>query len=72
MFAESLRYHPMGLVILLLLIFIAVQSVLPARCRDRLNSYLQTRAVIFNLLYLAFVGLFVIYGAGRALVHYAE
>ena len=58
--------------ILLLLSFIAVQSVLPARWRGRLKTYLQKRAVIFNLLYLAFVGLFVVYGAGRALVHYAE
>ncbi len=68
LFAESLSYHPMGLLTLGLFIFTAAQSLLHARLRNRLHSYMQTRAGLFNALYLGFVTLFVTYGVGRALV----
>ena len=71
LFAESLSYHPMGLLILGLFIFTAAQSLLRGGIRNRLHSYMKTRAVLFNALYLGFVALFVTYGFGRALVAFA-
>src|SRR5215213_1034597 len=50
MFAQSFDYHPMGLAILVLLSFIAVQSLLPQHLQGRLKSCLQKRAVAFNSL----------------------
>ena len=72
LFYDSLHYHPMGMLILLLLGVIAGQSLLPKVWRNRLKHRLQAQAFAFNTLYLAFVGLFVIYGSARAFLHFAQ
>lgn len=69
MFVESWHYHPMGMLILALFLFTAAQSLLPGRWRDRLKSFLEARARIFNLLYATFVLAFIAYGTSRALIH---
>ena len=72
MFLESWHYHPLGLVILGLFLFTAVQSLLPKACRHNLAGYMQSRAPAFNALYVVFVVAFVGYGATRALLHLAH
>jgi hypothetical protein len=67
MFIQSWHYHPMGMAILVLFGFTALQSLLPGHWRDQFKDLLQTRAIAVNLLYVAFVALFVIYGVARAL-----
>jgi hypothetical protein len=69
MFVESWQYHPMGLLILTMLLAIAFASVLPPRLRERLSNYMESRAYAFNLLYLAFVVAFLAFGVGRALLN---
>jgi hypothetical protein len=69
LFLQSWHYHPMGLSILVLFLFTATQSVLPKIWRERLKMFLQSRATVCNSLYLGFVGAFVAYGTGRALLH---
>jgi hypothetical protein len=65
MFLESLHYHPMGLLILFLLITIALVSLLPVILKQRLGDYIASRALAFNSAYLAFVFGFIIFGIGR-------
>ena len=67
MFLESFQYHPMGLLILALFILTAGQSLLPQTRRDGIVRFMQSRATLFNALYLVFVITFVGFGAGRAL-----
>lgn len=67
---ESWHYHPMGLFILALFGFIAVQSLLPRPARERLAQTMRDRAFFFNTLYLAFVVVFVGLGFARALSHF--
>jgi len=69
MFVESWQYHPMGLLILTMLLAIAFASVLPARLRERLSNYMESRAYAFNLLYLAFVVAFLAFGVSRAMLN---
>jgi len=69
MFLESFQYHPMGLLILALFIFTAGQSLLPRTHRDGVVRFMQSRATLFNALYLVFVVTFVSFGAARALHH---
>jgi len=71
MFLESFQYHPMGLLILALFIFTAGQSLLPQTHCDGIVRFIQSRATLFNALYLGFVITFVSYGAVRALHHLA-
>lgn len=67
LFLESWQYHPMGLLILALFVFTAGTSLLPAGRRERLARYMESRAVLFNALYLAFAASFIGYGLVRAL-----
>jgi hypothetical protein len=69
MFLASFQYHPMGLLILALFIFTAGQSLLPQAHRDGIVRFMQSRATLFNALYLVFVVTFVSFGAARALHH---
>jgi hypothetical protein len=66
---ESLDRHPLGLVILALFLFTASQSLLPRSLRQRLLHFMDRRGRWFSTLYLAFVVLFVSFGALRALWH---
>jgi hypothetical protein len=68
MLLESWHYHPMGMLILGLFLLTAAQSVLPRPYRARLAGFMQRRTVFFNSLYLGFVGMFVGFGAARAIV----
>src|SRR6476646_11021504 len=70
MFHESWQYHPMGLLILLMFLLVAGQSLLPNGLRDRLAALIQARATFFNTLYLVFVVAFVTFGLGRAVLHF--
>jgi Protein of unknown function (DUF2752) len=72
MFSESWHYHPLGLVVLALLLLIAAQSLCPRSFRDRLARYIQNRASLFNRLYLAFAVTFVGFGIVRALFQFGE
>lgn len=70
MFAESWHYHPMGLFVLILFLLTATQVFLPHSVRERLERYMQARAIVFNALYLAFVVAFVSFGAARGFLHF--
>ena len=72
MLVPSWHSHPMGLFILALFIFTAAQSLLPRSFRDQLARQMQARAPIVHRLYLAFVVVFVAFGVGRAVVHWAN
>jgi hypothetical protein len=67
MFVESWQYHPMGWLILGLFVLIALVSILPPLSRHRLMTFMQSRPVLFNALYLAFVVAFLSFGFARAL-----
>ena len=67
MFAESWHYHPMGLGILIIFVFITAQSLLPGYLRSRLKEWMNARSTILNAAYLGFVILFVCYGVIRVL-----
>jgi hypothetical protein len=69
LFAESFQNHPMGLLILGLFIFTALQSVTPRIIRARLLEQMRAHAAVVNGSYLAFVGAFLLFGIVRALVH---
>lgn len=71
MFAESFSYHPFGLFILALFIFTALVSLAP-RLRQRVATVMQSRPVLFNGLYLAFVIAFVGFGTVRAVIEIIE
>jgi hypothetical protein len=64
---ESWHYHPLGLPVLALFIFTAVQSLLPGRARERVAQHIKAHALLFNAVYLAFVAVFVTFGLARAL-----
>lgn len=67
MFADSLSYHPFGLFILALFLFTALLSIFrPAR--QRVAAYMESRPLLFNGLYAAFVIAFVGFGTARALL----
>jgi len=68
MFLESWQYHPMGLLILGLFATVAVVSLLPRSWQERLMRHMESRAVVFNALYLMFVVTFISFGAARALL----
>ncbi|HWI57550.1 MAG TPA: DUF2752 domain-containing protein [Bacillota bacterium] len=70
-FLESWHYHPMGLLILALFAFTALQSLCPKTLRDRLAQYLQSRPALFHALYLASVATFLSFGLLRGLLHLA-
>jgi hypothetical protein len=67
LFLESWHYHPLGLIILGLFLATASVSLLPVRLRDQLGRVLESRALLFNAFYAAFVAAFVCFGTARAL-----
>lgn len=71
MFIESWTYHPMGLAILALVLFLAAFSLLPAPQRDRVIRLVRAHAAFFNALYLAFIVCFVAFGIARTLLQLA-
>ncbi len=71
LFLQSWHYHPMGLTILALFFVIAAQSICPKSLREAVARTIQSRAVLFTSLYLAFVATFVGFGVTRALVQFA-
>jgi len=72
MFFESLHYHPMGLLILFLLITIAFASLLPRSGKKILAGSIESHAFAFNSAYLAFVFSFVLFGTSRLLTTLAR
>ena len=72
MFLESLHFHPMGLLILLLLITIALASLPPLKLKQRLTRYVESHAFAFNAVYIIFVFAFLIFGMGRMLAALAS
>lgn len=72
MLPESLHHHPLGIFLLLLFLVTALQSVLPSQNRTQLVRFMERHASVFNSAYLAFVGLFVLYGTSRALLQLAS
>ena len=72
MFAESWCYHPMGLPILALFLVIGGWSLAPSATRKKVCRYIESHAILFNWLYLGFVGAFVCFGIIRAAFAYAS
>ena len=72
MFLESLHYHPMGLLILFLLISIALVSLLPPVLKQRLADFIASRAFAFNSAYVAFVLCFIVFGITRMFAVFAN
>jgi hypothetical protein len=70
MWPESFHYHPMGLIILAVFGLVAVASLLPKRCRERLGRCMELRAVFFNSLYSVFVLTFLGFGTVRAVLEF--
>ena len=68
MFFESWQYHPMGLLILGFFLATAVASLLPSARRQTIANFMQSKAVLFNALFLAFVVTFIGFGLARAVV----
>jgi len=68
LFLESWQYHPMGMLILGLFAFTAFQSLLPRRMRQAIASGMQSRVVLCNGVYVAFVAAFVLFGTVRAIM----
>jgi hypothetical protein len=71
MFPESFGYHPFGPFILALFLFTAVTSLV-ASARKQVAAYMAARPMFFNGLYVAFVIVFVGFGAVRAFVEIVE
>lgn len=69
MFSESWHYHPLGLFVLALFIFVATQNLCAKTFQKRIARFMQNRATFFNSLYIVFVSAFVSYGFFRAMVH---
>ncbi len=69
MFLESWHYHPLGLIILALFIATALLSLLPGLWQQRLARAMESRAFLFNILYLGFLFVFIAFGVTRAFLH---
>lgn len=69
MWAESMAYHPFGIIILCLFAVIAISGVLPSTMRSRFERRLMRHRRLVQVSYIAFVGAFLLYGAGRAALH---
>lgn len=70
MFQESFQFHPLGLPILALFIFLAAQGLLSRVQRAGIAGFMRSHAAVFNGVYLAFVISFVGFGTLRALHHF--
>ena len=71
MFAESWHYHPMGFLVLAMFVTIAAASVMQG-LRNYLISLIESKARLFNVLYLGFVVTFVVFGLLRAMVRFGH
>jgi len=67
MFIESWHYHPLGFLILAMLLTIAAISLLSAASRERVARFIESHARPFNTFYVSFVIVFVGFGILRAL-----
>jgi len=72
MFFESWQYHPMGLLILGFFMATAFASLLSTARRQTIASFMRSKAVLFHVLFLAFVVTFVGFGLARALVEFTR
>ena len=63
--ADSVAYHPFGLVFFVLLSAILLVSLSPARIRARVAQWLDDREARVRRVYMTGVVAFVAYGAGR-------
>jgi hypothetical protein len=66
---QSVRYHPMGPVVLALMAIVAGSSLLPAPARARLRAAIDLRTRVANVVYFTFVAAFVGCGVVRAIAH---
>jgi hypothetical protein len=71
MLYESSRFHPMGVLLLMLFIFTAGQSILPKHLRECLRSFIEAKAIWYKAFYAGFVTMFISFGTTRALLHLA-
>jgi hypothetical protein len=72
MFLESWQHHPMGLLILVFFLAIAAASLLSTPRQQQLASYMRSKAIIFNSLFLAFVATFLSFGVARAIMAFTS
>jgi len=72
MFAESWSYHPMGMIVLLILLGVAAVSVLPAASKLIVRNVIDENATFFKRVYFGFVVIFVGFGVIRAFLHLAN
>ena len=61
----------MGLLILVLFLAVALQSLFPVAWRQQLGRRMESRPVLWNGAYMLFVIAFISFGAVRALLHLA-
>jgi hypothetical protein len=69
--AESIHYHPLGMLILLMLLAMASVSLCPSAVKQRIRGFIDDRARLFNSVYWGFVVIFVGFGVTRALLSVA-
>jgi hypothetical protein len=67
---ESLHYHPLGMVILLMLVTMASVSLCPTASKQKIRQFIDDRPRLFNSVYWAFVIVFVGFGVSRAVVSF--
>ena len=72
MLGESWNYHPLGMAVLLILLLTAAISVLPFGSKQNVRRFIETRASLFNFIYVGFVSLFVGFGFVRACLEIAK
>ena len=72
MIHDSLHYHPMGIVVLTVLVASATVSLLPSTHRVRIAEAIERRAGLANTLYFALVAAFIGHGVVRAAAHLPE
>jgi hypothetical protein len=68
MFVESTYFHPMGFLVLAILLAAAIASLLPSTARERIKAVMTARPLLFNLLYLVFAAMLVGYGSVRGVL----
>lgn len=67
MFVESWQYHPLGIMILAMLLVLATISLLPRELRRGAARFIETHTSFFNAFHVLFVVVFVLFGAARAI-----
>jgi hypothetical protein len=69
--AESVAYHPFGVVFLAVFALVGVAGVLPSAGRRRVRGWVTRRRGAVHAAYVAIVASFIVFGIARAACHLA-